>query len=74
MGSREQPIRVDSASVVEVRAAALTCPECNFGTYRIAEHVRPAPRLRRVDVTCRYCGTPRSLWFRLVEPARYELN
>jgi len=64
-GSRTRPIPVGSAAVVEVRAAALACPRCG-GRYRIAEHVAPAAALRRVDVTCRHCGTPRSLWFRLV--------
>lgn len=70
-GSRDRPIKVTSASVVEVRTAALTCPHCGIGTYRIAEHVAPAAGVRRVEVTCRYCGEPRSLWFRLVPP---ELN
>ena len=65
-GSREFPIKVTSASVVEVRAGALNCPRCEIGTYRIAEHVAPSRGLRRVDVTCRHCSTERSLWFRLV--------
>lgn len=65
-GSRDRPIRVSSASVVEVRTQALTCPHCGVGTYRIVEHVAPAAAVRRVDVTCRHCSTPRSLWFRLV--------
>lgn len=65
-GSRDRPIKVASAAVVEVRTSALNCPHCGIGTYRIAEHVAPAAGLRRVDVTCRHCSTPRSLWFRLV--------
>jgi hypothetical protein len=69
-GSRERPIRVASASVVEVRTSALGCPLCG-GEYRLDEHVRPEPGLRRVDVHCRHCSTPRSLWFRIVET---ELN
>jgi hypothetical protein len=69
-GSREHPIAVASASVVEVRANALACPHCG-GSYRLGEHVAPARGLRRVDVTCRQCSRPRSLWFRLVA---YELN
>jgi predicted Zn finger-like uncharacterized protein len=64
-GTRERPIKVASASVVEVRTAALACPRCG-GSYRIEDHVAPASGLRRVDVTCRHCSTPRSLWFRLV--------
>jgi len=66
VGSREFPIKVSSAAVVEVRTGALTCPRCSIGTYRIGEHVAPAAGLRRVDVTCRHCSTERSLWFRLV--------
>ena len=69
-GSRERPIRVASASVVEVRTGALACPLCG-GSYRLDEHVAPAAGLRRVDVHCRHCSTPRSLWFR-IEPV--ELN
>lgn len=69
-GTRERPIRVASASVIEVRTGALACPLCG-GSYRLEEHVAPAARLRRVDVHCRDCSTPRSLWFR-IEPL--ELN
>jgi hypothetical protein len=63
--ARELPIRVASASVVEVRTAALTCPACAIGTFRIEDHVSVATGVRRVDVICRHCSTPRSLWFRL---------
>jgi hypothetical protein len=69
-GSRERPIAVASAAVVEVRAGALPCPHCG-GSYRLGEHVAPARGLRRVDVACRQCGRPRSLWFRIVDN---ELN
>jgi hypothetical protein len=65
-GTPGWPIKVASASVVEVRTSSLVCPECELGDYRIEEHVAPAAGLRRVDVRCRYCGAPRSLWFRLV--------
>jgi predicted Zn finger-like uncharacterized protein len=64
-GSPERPIKVGSASVVEIRTAALACPLCG-GSYRIEDHVSAASGLRRVDVACRHCSTPRSLWFRLV--------
>jgi predicted Zn finger-like uncharacterized protein len=69
-GSRERPIKVGSAAVVEVRTQALACPLCG-GSYRIDEHVAPASGIRRVDVHCRHCSTPRSLWFKLVS---YEPN
>ena len=66
-GTRERPIEVGSAAVVEVRVGAMSCPRCGIGSYRIAEHVAPGAALRRVDVACRQCSVPRSLWFRLVE-------
>jgi hypothetical protein len=69
-GSPHLPIRVASASVIEARAAALPCPRCG-GEYRIHEHTRPVPALRRVDVACRHCSTPRTLWFTI---APYEPN
>lgn len=69
-GSPLRPIVVASLSVIEGRAASLPCPHCG-GEYRILEHTRPVPTLRRVDVQCRHCSTPRSLWFRIAAP---ELN
>jgi len=64
-GSPERAISVASASVIEARAAALPCPHCG-GHYRILEHTRPWPGIRRVDVACRHCSSPRLLWFRIV--------
>lgn len=64
-GSRERPIAVGSAAVVEIRVGSLTCPQCE-GTYRLVEHRAPASGLREVDVACRTCGTKRTLWFSLV--------
>jgi predicted Zn finger-like uncharacterized protein len=64
-GSAEHPIGVPSAAVIEVRVRNATCPQCE-GAYRLVEHEAPESGLRRVDVRCLQCGTPRSLWFRLV--------
>ncbi len=64
-GSRDWPIVVSSAAVIEPRVKASACPQCG-GEYRLHEHERAAPGLRRVDVACRQCSTPRSIWFRLV--------
>jgi hypothetical protein len=63
-GSAARPIELTSASVVEVRVRALTCPQCE-GTYRQHDHRALGAGLRAVDVTCRLCGVPRSLWFRI---------
>ena len=65
-GSQDRTIDVTSAAVIEVRASAMACPHCS-GTYRILEHTRPVPGVRRVDVECRRCGVPRALWFRIVD-------
>jgi predicted Zn finger-like uncharacterized protein len=63
-GSEQRPIHVTSASVVEVRVSHLTCPQCE-GAYRVKEHSSPASGIRKVDVVCVLCGTPRTLWFRI---------
>ena len=64
-GARDRPIIVASAAVIEPRVKRLACPHC-AGEYRIHEHERAASSVRRVDVACRQCSAPRSLWFRLV--------
>lgn len=64
-GSRERPIEIDSASVVESRIRSLACVQCE-GDYRILDHRAPASGIREVDVRCAQCETPRTLWFRLV--------
>lgn len=64
-GSQARTIDVTSAAVIEGRAATMACPQCG-GLYRILEHTRPVPGVRRVDVACRHCSTPRALWFRIV--------
>jgi hypothetical protein len=63
-GAPDRAIEVASASVIEVRAQAMPCPHCG-GLYRILEHTRPVPGVRQVDVACRYCGVPRTLWFKI---------
>lgn len=68
-GSAEQPLRVTSASVVEVRARAARCLVCD-GELELRAHLSEADAsgdLRRVELACRACGRPRRLWFR-VEP------
>ena len=64
-GSRERPIEVGSAAVIEPRVLSQNCPHC-AGEYRILEHEWAGSGHRRVDVACRMCSTPRSMWFRLV--------
>jgi hypothetical protein len=67
-GSIDRPLVVASAAVIEGHATqAMPCPLCH-GQYRILEHTRPIPAVRKVDVECRYCATLRTLYFRIVEP------
>jgi hypothetical protein len=70
-GSSERPIEIESPSVVELRAAALTCPRCEVA-FRVEEHRAPSVdgmRLREARVTCPRCGQRRSIWFRLTGPS-----
>ena len=69
-GSRERPIAVASASVVEVRVRNLACPQCG-GQFKVADHRAPESGIREVAVRCQLCGVPRVLWFKLisVEPS-----
>ena len=64
-GSRDKPIEVDSAAVVEPRVRALACPQCN-GEYKLVEHRSVESGIRAVDVRCIVCSVKRTLWFRLV--------
>jgi len=65
-GTRERPIVVHYAAVIEPRVLNQNCPHCS-GEYRIHEHTRPSPGVRRVDTGCRQCSMPRTFWFQLVD-------
>ena len=64
-GARERPLEVGTTAVIEPRVTGASCPHCG-GTYRLLEHERAAPGLRRVDASCRRCSAARTFWFRLV--------
>jgi predicted Zn finger-like uncharacterized protein len=64
-GSAERPLAVPSSAVIEGRVRSLPCPQCE-GTLRIDDHRSAGSGMRVVDVRCRICGTPRTLWFRIV--------
>jgi predicted Zn finger-like uncharacterized protein len=64
-GAREHPLEVTSAAVIEGRATALGCAQCE-GEYQIVEHRSGGAGVRAVDVRCRRCGVPRTLWFRII--------
>ena len=70
-GSPERPIRLESASQVEVHARSLPCTRC-AAEPRVEEHlarVVDEQRLRLVRLACPMCGARREVWFRL-DPQR----
>jgi hypothetical protein len=66
-GTPAQPIEVESASQVEVRALSLPCVHCD-GPYRLDEHIAErlgGASLRVLHVHCGHCGATRRLFFRI---------
>ena len=63
-GSRDHPVVVPAASVIDGRARARPCPQC-AGELRVEAH-RAVDGLRALDVRCQQCGVPRVVWFRIV--------
>ncbi len=64
-GAPGRPIRVDSASVIELRAESMRCPRCD-GELKVGEHtaqVVDGLALRKLDMRCKSCGAPRTIWF-----------
>jgi predicted Zn finger-like uncharacterized protein len=64
-GAKEHPIEVASSAVIEVRARAQRCPQCD-GAYRLDDHQAPSAQVRLIVVTCQRCGVGRRLWFKIV--------
>lgn len=70
-GSAQRPFAVESASVVESRAASLPCVVCNESCHVVSHDALTdaGERLRRVEVCCSRCATHRRIYFRLVGSA-----
>jgi predicted RNA-binding Zn-ribbon protein involved in translation (DUF1610 family) len=69
-GSADWPITVESAVLVERRAAEFKCTQCG-DELDIKSHdakVVGTSRRRIVGASCRSCGHVRTLWFTIVEP------
>jgi predicted Zn finger-like uncharacterized protein len=64
-GSEERPLVVTSSAVIEGRVRDTPCPQCE-GELRVHDHRSIGAGMRAVDVRCQMCGTPRTLWFRIV--------
>ncbi len=63
-GSWERPIRVESASQIELRVESMRCPRCD-GELKVFEHVArnvSGHSLRMVDARCKRCGHRREVW------------
>lgn len=66
-GSPEQPIEVASSSVVEIRARATPCVQCDGDLELRGDRAMSTPRgiVREIAAVCRRCHAPRTLWFRI---------
>ena len=66
-GTPERPIDVAAASVVEVKARAIPCPQCGGELQVEGDRAEPTPRglLRALALACRVCHAPRTIWFRV---------
>jgi RNase P subunit RPR2 len=70
-GSEERPMDVPTASLVEPKAEAVTCPRCET-PFSVETHEAVTTshgRLRKVLAHCKACGMRRPLWFRIVAPS-----
>ena len=71
-GSPEQPIDVPSASVVETKARAISCVQCEAVEMEIrGDHATSTTRgvLRELAMVCRRCHAARAIWFRVATGA-----
>lgn len=67
-GTPENPIEVESASLVEPQAKGLPCPRCG-GEARLVDHEAQTfhgQLLRVVSTRCYQCGAPRTLYVKIV--------
>jgi hypothetical protein len=67
-GTREAPLDVASAALVEPKARSVQCPRCDepFTLEAHEAHTGNQGRLREARLRCRICGDRRSMWFRIV--------
>ena len=69
-GTPERPIEVATSSVIELQARGTPCPQCAGELEIKADRAESTPRgvLRALDLVCRRCHAPRTLWFRIGAP------
>lgn len=71
-GSPERPIDVASASVVETKARAIPCVQCETVEMQLlGDRATSTPRgvLRELAMVCRQCHAARAVWFRVAAGA-----
>jgi hypothetical protein len=70
-GAPNNAIDVASASIIESKARATACLQCE-GTLELHQDratSTPHGLLRELTLRCQRCHAPRTLWFRIVSPA-----
>ncbi len=68
-GTRQRPLEVSSAAVIEPKAEGTLCPRCS-DHFEVEGHEAPFGQgVREVKVHCRFCDERRSLWFRINAPS-----
>jgi hypothetical protein len=71
-GSPERPIDVAAAAVVETKARAIRCVQCEAIEMELRADRATSTRrgvLREVAMVCRKCHTLRAVWFRVAAGA-----
>jgi uncharacterized protein with PIN domain len=69
-GSPERPLEVPTSSVIEIRAQATRCVQCD-GELALQEHavaMHGGEPLRVTHMICRRCHVKRSFWWRIAVP------
>jgi hypothetical protein len=71
-GTPERPIDVAAASIVEAKARATPCIQCEGDLDLRSDRATSTARgvLREVALVCRRCHVPRTLWFRVAPASR----
>lgn len=69
-GSIEQPIVIQAASQLPLRAESYLCLRCDGALRYVDDRVveRDGDLRRAANLTCKRCGAPRELWFQIVAP------
>jgi hypothetical protein len=70
-GAPENAIDVTSASVIESKARATACLQCEGALELHQDRATSTPHglMRELALRCQRCHAPRTLWFRIVSPA-----